>query len=611
MDDKGHLSNEEAPKAIKPTSKEFRKTWGFRRTTIAKREGAGDTEVDPSEQPPQQHSLSLRRSGRQPKRTERVEEFLTTVRRRGRKSVPVSLEDSSEPTSSTVTDVETASEGSVESSSEVRSGPAPGSSGNEHPASSEKAKGVDEEEDTSDSDSDGLTLKELQNRLRRKREQEPSERPLRGIQNRLRKKRREEDPAETGSVLTGSADESVPLCKPEPEASQGPVSQSEKDDRENQSEGKATQGSKEEGPRDAGKPKPECEVYDPNALYCICRQPHNNRFMICCDRCEEWFHGDCVGISEARGRLLERNGEDYICPNCTILQVQDETSASAADEQDTGCRPLGADGTDCTSIGVVEQKSGEDQGIKGRIEKAANPSGKKKLKIFQPVVEAPGAAKCIGPGCSNVAQPDSVYCSNDCILKHAAATMRFLSSGKEQKPKPKEKVKMKPEKFSLPKCSVQAGIKISSVHKRLASEKKENPVKKVMVAPRSETCGKEVTCESTTPSWASDHNYNAVKPEKPEKPEKPTALSPTLLSKCTYHPKAGFPGPSHHLDGCLGLSRSGVLGVLMLLVASSSPPARTNTKMPLDPRCSCLACGASPGVFPKELCNFYFSFRLW
>ncbi|GAB1287323.1 Death-inducer obliterator 1 [Apodemus speciosus] len=532
MDDKGHLSNEEAPKAIKPTSKEFRKTWGFRRTTIAKREGAGDTEVDPIEQQPQQHSLSLRRSGRQPKRTERVEEFLTTVRRRGRKTVPVSLEDSSEPTSSTVTDVETASEGSVESSSEIRSGPPPDSLGKEHPASSEKAKGGDEEEDTSDSDSDGLTLKELQNRLRRKREQEPVERSLRGIQNRLRKKRREEDPAETGSSQIGSAEEDIPLCKQEPEASQGPVSQSEKDDRENQSDGK-TQGSKEENPREAGKPKPECEVYDPNALYCICRQPHNNRFMICCDRCEEWFHGDCVGISEARGRLLERNGEDYICPNCTILQVQDETSGSAADEQDAGCRPVGADGTDCTSIGTVEQKSGEDQGIKGRIEKAANPSGKKKLKIFQPVIEAPGAAKCIGPGCSSVAQPDSVYCSNDCILKHAAATMRFLSSGKEQKTKPKEKVKTKPEKFSLPKCSVQAGIKISSVHKRLASEKRENPVKKVTLASRSETSGKEATCESSTPSWASDHNYNAVKPEKPEKP---TALSPTLLSKCNGKP---------------------------------------------------------------------------
>lgn len=111
----------------------------------------------------------------------------------------------------------------------------------------------------------------------------------------------------------------------------------------------------------------------------------NFRFMICCDRCEEWFHGDCVGISEARGRLLERNGEDYICPNCTILQVQDEPNSETTDQQEARLRPADADSTDCTSIGTIEQKSSEDQGIKGRIEKAANPSGKKKLKIFQPV----------------------------------------------------------------------------------------------------------------------------------------------------------------------------------------------------------------------------------
>lgn len=108
------------------------------------------------------------------------------------------------------------------------------------------------------------------------------------------------------------------------------------------------------------------------------------RFMICCDRCEEWFHGDCVGISEARGRLLERNGEDYICPNCTILQVQDEPISETEPQEDKGSQ-INVDGTEFTSIGTVEQKSVEDQGIKGRIEKASNPSGKKKLKIFQPV----------------------------------------------------------------------------------------------------------------------------------------------------------------------------------------------------------------------------------
>ena len=40
------------------------------------------------------------------------------------------------------------------------------------------------------------------------------------------------------------------------------------------------------------------------------------RFMICCDSCEEWFHGDCVGISVAEGRKMERAGKEYICPMC-------------------------------------------------------------------------------------------------------------------------------------------------------------------------------------------------------------------------------------------------------------------------------------------------------
>ncbi|XP_038606557.1 death-inducer obliterator 1 isoform X2 [Tachyglossus aculeatus] len=534
-DDKGDLTNEESPKTIKPTSKEFRKTWGFRRTTIAKREGAGDAEIDNLEQQPQQQNLSLRRSGRQPKRTERVEEFLTTVRRRGRRSAAVSLEDSSEATSCPVTDVETASEGSVESTPEIKSRRKSGSRNVKNRSASTEKEAKDDDDDTSDSDSDGLTLKELQNRLRRKREQEPTELTLKGIQNRLRKKRREEDPLQKVDVEAGSTVKTeLPMKQEATAADRVAEHQDPKEGSPDKVEVKAPMGIKDKDgePEEFVKRKYECEVYDPNALYCICRQPHNNRFMICCDRCEEWFHGDCVGISEARGRLLERNGEDYICPNCTILQVQDD-SVSESDLQEAKYRHENADGTEFTSIGTVEQKSSEDQGIKGRIEKAANPSGKKKLKIFQPIMEAPGASKCIGPGCSSVAQPDSVYCSNDCILKHAAATMKFLSAGKEPKPKVKEKIKPKPEKSSLPKSITQAGIKLSSVQKRPALDKKEICAKKmVLTATKNEASPvpltKEITSESSTPSWASDHNYNAVKPEKT------TAISSSLLYKCMY-----------------------------------------------------------------------------
>jgi hypothetical protein len=44
--------------------------------------------------------------------------------------------------------------------------------------------------------------------------------------------------------------------------------------------------------------------------------------MICCDQCEEWYHGDCVGISVGQGKRMEREGKDYVCPVC-IARMKD------------------------------------------------------------------------------------------------------------------------------------------------------------------------------------------------------------------------------------------------------------------------------------------------
>lgn len=51
-----------------------------------------------------------------------------------------------------------------------------------------------------------------------------------------------------------------------------------------------------------------------NGPYCICRGPDDHRWMICCERCEDWFHGECVHISKDIGESLI---EKFICPNCT------------------------------------------------------------------------------------------------------------------------------------------------------------------------------------------------------------------------------------------------------------------------------------------------------
>lgn len=51
---------------------------------------------------------------------------------------------------------------------------------------------------------------------------------------------------------------------------------------------------------------------------------------------------------------------------------------------------------------------------------------------------------CIGPGCCRQALPDSVYCGTDCILQHAAVTMKTLSGPKVPKSKGRPQRKAAP-----------------------------------------------------------------------------------------------------------------------------------------------------------------------
>ncbi|KAL1502138.1 hypothetical protein ABEB36_007328 [Hypothenemus hampei] len=52
--------------------------------------------------------------------------------------------------------------------------------------------------------------------------------------------------------------------------------------------------------------------------YCICRSSDSSRFMIACDACEEWYHGDCINISEKDAKLIKQ----YFCVRC---QEEDST----------------------------------------------------------------------------------------------------------------------------------------------------------------------------------------------------------------------------------------------------------------------------------------------
>lgn len=127
----------------------------------------------------------------------------------------------------------------------------------------------------------------------------------------------------------------TPQFKPDPDDTQPtsspPPSQAGSNKMRPASKKKGTAAKK--GPRKSRIPKSKTSKKDPsstgpangaqdgssddetdNGPYCICRGPDDHRWMISCDVCEDWFHGECVNLDKEVGeKLVER----FVCPNCT------------------------------------------------------------------------------------------------------------------------------------------------------------------------------------------------------------------------------------------------------------------------------------------------------
>lgn len=59
--------------------------------------------------------------------------------------------------------------------------------------------------------------------------------------------------------------------------------------------------------------------------YCIeaCKRGRveDGSFMVGCDVCDNWYHGDCVGISKEEANTLE----SYLCPRCVESSSMDDS----------------------------------------------------------------------------------------------------------------------------------------------------------------------------------------------------------------------------------------------------------------------------------------------
>lgn len=50
---------------------------------------------------------------------------------------------------------------------------------------------------------------------------------------------------------------------------------------------------------------------DPSKLYCLCQEPATFS-MIPCHKCQNWFHGECVGLTRQKATMVKQ----FFCPLC-------------------------------------------------------------------------------------------------------------------------------------------------------------------------------------------------------------------------------------------------------------------------------------------------------
>ncbi|VDB99630.1 unnamed protein product [Peniophora sp. CBMAI 1063] len=68
-----------------------------------------------------------------------------------------------------------------------------------------------------------------------------------------------------------------------------------------------------ENRKDKGAGSDEDEDEEDDKLYCVCKMPYDEeKVMIACDRCDEWYHTSCVDMPDSEVDLVDQ----FICPPC-------------------------------------------------------------------------------------------------------------------------------------------------------------------------------------------------------------------------------------------------------------------------------------------------------
>lgn len=138
--------------------------------------------------------------------------------------------------------------------------------------------------------------------------------------------------------------------------------------------------------------------------YCICRSSEDKSFMILCEKCEEWFHGKCVGITKKTSKGIE----NYYCDACIkkdrSLKIEykpDYAPKIQEKKPSTAKQQLQQQNQQQTSKSTVEKQTK----IVAPVRRKAGPKAKSRNYSRK---------QCGNPDCCFEARNESSYCSDEC-----------------------------------------------------------------------------------------------------------------------------------------------------------------------------------------------------
>lgn len=115
--------------------------------------------------------------------------------------------------------------------------------------------------------------------------------------------------------------------------------------------------------------------------------------MICCDSCEDWFHGKCVGITKSLGEQMEMRGVEWNCPPCRKKKTE-ETRTNCEEDK---------------AIQKLEE---------GKNRRSSSRMSVKKTDLKQTKIQSLSRQNCIQ--CKKITESISMglFCDEKCLEMH-------------------------------------------------------------------------------------------------------------------------------------------------------------------------------------------------